>query len=181
MNRYILADAPGSGKTSVLRVLQAWGYVVVDEAATDVIAHEQSQGHGEPWNDLTFVDKIIAVQRQRQEEPAGRGVGIQVYDRSPICTLALAHYLDHPITATLIGEIDRIISERIYDRRVFFIRPIGFVEPTAARTITFEDSLKFERVHEDAYLTHGFEIVDIPPGAVAERASRVAVHLQTHT
>ena len=49
------------------------------------------------------------------------------------------------------------------------------------RTITFEDSLKFERVHEDAYLTHGFEIVDIPPGAVAERASRVAVHLQTHT
>jgi predicted ATPase len=36
MKRFILTGAPGAGKTSILRVLAATGYPVVDEAATDV-------------------------------------------------------------------------------------------------------------------------------------------------
>jgi len=33
---------------------------------------------------------------------------VQSYDRSPICTLALADYLGHPVSDALIAEIDRI-------------------------------------------------------------------------
>jgi len=48
MKRFIVTGAPGSGKTSILRILEQGGYAVVDEAATDVIAAEQAQGTDQP-------------------------------------------------------------------------------------------------------------------------------------
>jgi predicted ATPase len=39
------------------------------------------------------------------------------------------------------------------------------------------DSLAFERLHEEVYREHGLEIVDVPPGAVTERAAFVAASL----
>lgn len=177
MKRYVVTGAPGAGKTVILRVLESRGYAVVDEAATDVIARGQAGGRDEPWRDEGFVDQVVAMQRARQEAPVGHRVRVQVYDRSPICTLALARYLGRPVSAALSGEIDRITSRQVYDRRVFFVRPIGVVEPTAARRITFEDSLVFERLHEDAYRSYGFEVVDIPPGEIAERATRIEAYV----
>jgi predicted ATPase len=38
MKRYILTGAPGAGKTAILRALERNGRVVIEEAATDVIA-----------------------------------------------------------------------------------------------------------------------------------------------
>lgn len=119
----------------------------------------------------------MALQRQLASVPARSG--LQIYDRSPICTLALTTYLGYPVSAAVSTEIDRIRRERIYDRRVFFIREIGFCEPTAARRITFEDSLKFERVHEEIYRALGFELVDVPRGDIADRADQIEAYVDS--
>jgi predicted ATPase len=173
VKRFIMTGAPGAGKTSILRILQGRGYATVDEAATDVISFEQSRGSDEPWTDPLFVDRIIEAQRFRQLRPAAAGAKAQIYDRSPVCTLALAHYLGRPVTPVLADEIDRIIRDQVYQRKAFLIRPIGFSELTAARRISYEESLEFERYHEDAYLRHGFELVEIPAGEPDERAARI--------
>ena len=72
------------------------------------------------------------------------------------------------------AEIERITAERIYEPEVFFVRPIGFIEATAARRISYAESLVFEAAHEKAYREHGFEIVDVPPAGIEERAALVA-------
>ena len=54
---------------------------------------------------------------------------------------------------------------------MFFVRPLGFLQPTEVRRISYEESLVFERRHETEYLRLGFEIVDVPVGPVAERAA----------
>jgi predicted ATPase len=54
---------------------------------------------------------------------------------------------------------------------VFFIRNQGHVQPTAARRISFEDSLAFERIHETVYRELGFTLVEVPPAPLAERAA----------
>jgi len=63
---------------------------------------------------------------------------------------------------------------RVYERTVFLVRPIGFVEPTAARRISYQDSLEFESLHEEAYRECGFEIVDVAATSVMDRADAVA-------
>src|ERR1700690_3141808 len=93
MPSYILTGAPGAGKTAVLRLLEASGYPVVEEAATDVIALGNALGRAEPWQDHDFIGKVVTLQRQRQDSlrvPAG---AIVFFDRSPVCTLALSRYL----------------------------------------------------------------------------------------
>jgi predicted ATPase len=173
MKRYILTGAPGSGKTSVLLLLKSRGYDVVEEAATAVIAAEQAKGNEEPWAQHTFIDKIVRLQRQRQAEPVHPGSELQIYDRSPVCTLALSVYLGLPAQGVLSEEIERIRREDVYQRRVFFVRDIGFIEPSDARRITFEESVEFERIHVQTYLMLGYELIDVPRADVADRADMV--------
>ncbi|MEN3360939.1 MAG: hypothetical protein V7637_4921 [Mycobacteriales bacterium] len=169
--RYILTGTPGAGKTAVLLLLEKLGYAVVPEAATDVIALAHALGDTEVWRGESFVDEIVALQRQR-ESRAG-AAEVQVFDRSPICTQALSTHLGRPVRPTLAAEVDRITRERTYQRQVFFIRNIGFCEPTAARRITFADSLRFERIHEETYRAFGYELIDIPAGPLADRVAAI--------
>ena len=173
MKRFILTGTPGSGKTAILRQLETEGFSVVEEAATDVIALWQARGIDEAWNNIAFLDAIAALQRQRQIRAENQSVVLQFHDRSVVCTVALARYLGFPITDLLGRELARIRAEDIFQPRVFFIRNMGFVAPTQARRITYEEALRFERIHEDTYREFGFEIVSIEPGSLADRVTRV--------
>ena len=104
---------------------------------------------------------------------------MQVHDRSVVCTLALARWMDYPVTATLREAVTRVTEGGRFDRRVFFVRPLGFCEPTPARRISYEDSLAFERVHETEYRRLGYELVDIPTGPVHQRAGLIDAYLRS--
>ena len=147
MRRFIITGAPGAGKTAIVRQLELDGFSVVEEAATDVIAAAQARGSAEPWTDASFVDKITKLQRQRQIRASYQPDEIQFHDRSAVCTAALAVYLGYPVSSTLAQELERIETEAMYQKRVFFIRNLGFVRPTEARRISFEEALRFEQIH----------------------------------
>jgi predicted ATPase len=174
MPAYILTGTPGAGKTAVLRLLETRGYAVVEEAATDVIALSGALGHPEPWQDPSFTDKIVALQRHREDAAQEALARATVFfDRSPVCTLALSRYLGFAPSAQLTRAVDRVIAEGTYERTAFFIRNQGFVEPTAARRISYADSLAFEQVHEDVYLGLGFRLIDVPAGPLTARVALV--------
>jgi len=73
----------------------------------------------------------------------------------------------------LAREIRELKRSGFYDRRVFFVRLMGFVEPTAARRIGLEEARRFEAVHERTYRAHGFEPVLIEPGSVLDRVAAI--------
>jgi predicted ATPase len=86
MPAYILTGAPGAGKTAMLRLLETFGYTVVEEAASDVIALGQACGRAEPWREPAFIDDITTLQRHRQDAArATAGVDTVFFDRSPVC------------------------------------------------------------------------------------------------
>jgi predicted ATPase len=173
MKRFVLTGAPGSGKTAIIRQLEIEGCGVVEEAATDLIALSQAQGIAEPWMDPSFIDLVADLQSRRQLRASCQPDEIQFHDRSVICTAALATYLGHPVSAMLSCELRRIKSEAIYEKTVFFVRNLGFVAPTAARRISFEETLRFERIHEETYRRFGFDLVFIEAGALAERVNAI--------
>jgi predicted ATPase len=85
----------------------------------------------------------------------------------------LADYLGHPLSPCLASELERVRTEAIYEKRVFLIRNLGFVTPTEARRISFEETVRFERLHEDTYRDFGFELFSIEPRSLMERVSLI--------
>lgn len=173
MKRFIITGTPGAGKTAIIRQLELEGFSVVEEAATDVIAAAQASGSAEPWTRPSFIDSIIALQKQRQTRASAQPDEVQFYDRSPVCTAALSVYLGYPFSAMLTRELDRMKAEAIYEQRVFFIRHLGFMRPTEARQISFEEALRFERIHEEVYQSFGFELVPVGPGNLLDRCRAI--------
>ncbi|WP_168077958.1 AAA family ATPase [Caulobacter sp. SSI4214] len=170
MHRYILTGAPGAGKTVLLRALERAGHTVVEEAATDVIALAQAEGVAEPWTDPGFIDAIVRLQIQRQARAVGDPI---FFDRSPICALALARFLDHPVSPLLRQELERIAEQGVYQRRAFLVRGLGFVTPTAARRISLEDAIRFEALHEATYRELGYALHAIEAESVARRVASI--------
>jgi predicted ATPase len=165
---FIITGAPGAGKTAIIRQLELDGFSVVEEAATDVIAAAEPHGT-QPWTHPSFIDVIAGLQRERQIRASHQPDEVQFHDRCVVCTAALAVYLEYPLSPFLVSELERVKKEAIYQNRVFFIRNLGFVTPTDARRISFEETVRFERIHEETYRDLGFEPVSIEPASVAER------------
>ncbi|MFY1675630.1 MULTISPECIES: ATP-binding protein [unclassified Streptomyces] len=176
MRRHILTGTPGAGKTSILRRLAEHGYPVVEEAATTIIERAQARGEDEPWTRTSFIDEVVELQRQRQLEAHTTGP-VQVFDRSPICTHALATYWGRPVSRALSTEIERITRDEVYEPRVLFVRNLGFCEPTSARRIGFREALAFERIHEQSYRAFGFTLIDITAGDLVDRVAEVRSHI----
>jgi predicted ATPase len=146
---------------------------VVEEAATDVIAAAHARGTDEPWREPAFIDAIVRWQRERQLRASCRQGDVQFHDCSVVCTAALPKYLGYLFSPVLLAELERVKAESVFEWRVFFVRNLGFVTPSAARRISFEETLRFEKIHEETYRDYGFELIWIEPGTVEERAAAI--------
>ena len=168
IHRYVLTGAPGAGKTTLIEALRERGHAVVAEAATDVIARGQANGRAQPWRDPGFLAEITDLQQQRERAATGEVI---FFDRSPVCTLALAHYSGLPVPPALRAAVDR--APGFYQRQALLVRPLGFVVRTAARRISYADSLRFAAIHEQVYAACGFTLVEVPNEPVADRVARI--------
>jgi predicted ATPase len=177
MKRFVLTGAPGAGKTAIIRQLELDGFGVVEEAATDLIALAQARGIAEPWTHPSFIDSVADLQRRRLVRASSQPDEVQFHDRSVICTAALAAYLGHAVSDALSRELERIKTAAIYQKRVFFVQNLGFVAPTKARRISFEEALRFERIHEETYRNFGFEIAYVEPGSLLDRVAAIKAAL----
>jgi len=173
MRRFIITGAPGAGKTAIIRQLELDEFSVVEEAATDVNLALLAQGVAQPWRHPSFIDVIANLQRDRQIRASYQPDEVQFHDRCTVCTAALAVYLGYPCSPFLAKALERIKKEAIYQNRVFFIRNLGFVTPTEARRITFEETVRFEKIHEETYRDFGFELISVEPGSLAERVNLI--------
>lgn len=163
---HILTGTPGAGKTTLIQALGAQGFKTVSEAATDVIASLQKAGIDRPWENPNFITCIVDLQRKRQggildESPV-------FFDRSPVCTYALCLYLGFNPSAALMDAI-QAMGDRVFSRDVFFVENLGFIQETAARKITFEEALKFEDLHREAYRKFGYRLISVSKNSVADR------------
>jgi predicted ATPase len=164
-----VTGAPGAGKTAIIRQLELDGFSVVKEAATDIIALWQAKGIAEPWTRPGFIEAVAGLQQAREQRSASVADLVQFHDRSVVCTAALADYLRVPRPQNLLQELERLTTQNVFERRVAFLMNLGFVTPTEARRISYEETVHFEQAHERVYGDLGFEIIYIGPGSVLDR------------
>ncbi|WP_144056958.1 AAA family ATPase [Micromonospora lupini] len=145
-----------------------------------VIAARQAQGCAEPWREPSFLDAVAVLQYRRQVAADSRGP-VQLHDRSPLCTLALARYQRRSTGPALRAELDRIARLRTYQRLVFLISPLGSIRHTPARRISYAESLAFARVHKQVYDEYGHHLVDVPAGPLWKRVAVIERHVSWPT
>jgi len=173
MKRYILTGAPGAGKTAILRQLELDGFSVVEEAATDIIALWHAKGISAAWKHPGFIDAIVSLQQSRERNSVALPGPVQFHDRSVVCTAALADYLQVPRTASLKRELLRVQTQSVFQRSVLLLKNLGFITNTEARRITYEETVRFEQIHEETYRELGFETISIGPASVADRVREI--------
>jgi predicted ATPase len=171
VRRFVLTGAPGAGKTSLLAELAGRGQRTVPEAATDLIADGQRRGVAEPEREPDFIARVVELQIARQQ--AATDGELWFFDRSPLCTLALARHLGRPLPPVLRAELDRIVTEHVYQPVVFFLEPPAELVNTPIRRIDPAGALEFGRLHVTVYERFGFQLHRIPVLPTAERAERV--------
>ncbi len=73
MQKYVITGGPGVGKTTMLLELEKYGYVIVPEAARQIIAEEQQKPKGIlPWTDLKgFQHKVLERQLDLESRVSG--------------------------------------------------------------------------------------------------------------
>ena len=90
-----------------------------------------------------------------------------------MCTAALAEYLGLAIPDALAEELKLIEEESLFEKHVFFIRNLGFITHTDARRITWDEALRFERIHEEWYRRSGFVLIEVAEGRIEERTALI--------
>jgi len=61
---------------------------------------------------------------------------------------------------------------------VSFWFAIPALSASQARRISFEEAVRFEKIHEETYREFGFEIVFIEPGSVFDRCTAIKTAVQ---
>src|SRR5581483_6404781 len=102
----------------------------------DVIALWQAKGIAEPWTHSELLAAVVHLQRVRERRACCLADPVRFHDRSVVCTAALADYLGFPRPACLLQELQRLKEQRVFERKVLFVRNLGFVTPTEARRIS---------------------------------------------
>jgi predicted ATPase len=165
----VLTGAPGTGKTAILDRLGS-DIHRVPEPAREILAEQRATaGTATPESDATrFVDLLLrrSVEHHRA---AGRTEGPVIFDRGiPDCVAYAVVLGVDPAPSIEAAERYRYRSE------VLIVEPWEDIYTVDdERTMSFADTVAFHEAIREAYEAAGYALVDVPRGAIDERATFV--------
>lgn len=175
--RYIITGGPGTGKTSIINCLSTLGYVVMPEAATDIIEEGQRQNIEKPWRAVDYHIKVSALIEERKQEAQNSNTPLIFFDRGHIDGISYILLQKRTLHQEVIDFVQTTMDTHFFDKKVFLIESLGFVQQGPARTETLEESLEKAHHLEMNYRALGYEIILIPKGSVFERAKWIIDHV----
>lgn len=159
---YVLSGGPSCGKTSTLKELQRKGFVVVPEAARDIIEREAAKGTHIPSLVSSLAFQIIVAREQLRREKQITGTAF--LDRG--LPDNLGYYKFYRLQTP--QEVLEACASRPY-RKVFLLEMLPIWDQDTVRTESLEVAKKLERLIEQSYKEFGYPVVRVPVLPLEER------------
>ncbi|MEY4669590.1 MAG: hypothetical protein RL518_2289 [Pseudomonadota bacterium] len=165
-NCIIVTGAPGSGKSTILRLLRGKGYSCVDEPARQIISEQRAiQGFGVSQKDPSLFVELMLSRAILRYQDIGDTPGPVFFDRGVADNIAYARLYDLPFEhGWAAAELYRS------NTKVFFAPNWREIYATdEERTMTFEASAAMGESLRGIYLKLGYEVVDLPLSTPEDR------------
>jgi predicted ATPase len=181
IQKVVITGGPYSGKTTLVRHLEAQGFSIVPEAAIEVIKelnHKLGIDEQKRWRKTHVAEfQFMVAKRQAEQEARTRPEnGNMVFcDRGQYDAIAYFRYYDTPISE----EIRLFIEETTY-AQVFILDTLTTFSqrPETGRTSNRMASLRIRGLLEEVYRQYGYEPIHVPECSVQERVSMIRQHLK---
>lgn len=170
IKKIALTGAPGSGKSSIIRVLK-YNYLerTIDEAAEDIIKTLRKQGIERPWEMKDFQDRILNLQLQREQQ-IEKLEGRVFIDRGILDGLAYYQLQGKNPSRAMEQAIEKTRGR--YEK-IFLIEIGKSCESNGIRREDIETARRLEELQYKNYTKTGYKVERIPYIEIEERARRI--------
>lgn len=174
-NFYIITGGPGSGKTSIIDMLNSRGYLCVSEVGREII-QEQIKIGGDAThskNQIRFRDLMLSrsiatfVEVREKVKPVFFDRGIP--ELVGYCRL---------IKSDIPESLRDAVKLYYYNQKVFITPPWEEIyQHDTERKQTWEEAVEtYQRVAE-SYIEAGYQLVEIPKASILERVDYILSHI----
>ena len=172
-NCFILTGAPGSGKSTIVRLLREKGFTCVDEPARQIISEQRAiNGSGTSDKDPSLFIELMLSRAISRYHDIGNTSGPVFFDRGVADNIAYALLYDLPFErGWAAAKLFR------YNATVFFAPNWRDIYTTdEERTMTFEASAPMGDSLRTVYQKLGYEVVDLPLSTPEKRVACMVEH-----
>lgn len=167
--RVVLTGGPGAGKTTLIEALRERGFAVASESARAIIEARMKDGLAPRPAPREFAQEILRQDIEKYLQHANES-GPSFYDRSLIEALGMVNELD-PFAD---HALKSLLAEYPFHHEVFVLPPWEDIFLNdSARDQSFTEAARVHVLVTRWYRHCGYEIVEVPRTAVAERCEHV--------
>lgn len=175
--RIVITGGPGSGKTSLVRHLEALGHACLPEISREVILKAQAEGIDQLFLEkpLLFSELLLKGRIEQFHEATSHTGELMFYDRGIPDVTAYLHYLEKHYPP----EFDQSCRIHRYDA-VFLLPPWEAIyEQDNERYETYEQAERLFQYLHKAYSNYGYEVDHVPTGSLEYRTQHIVNKLKT--
>ena len=173
--KIVITGGPGTGKSTILKVLETLSYSCLPEISREVILEAREKGIAHLFHtDPLLFSKILLKKRQDQHAEATKKMDDLVFfDRGIPDILA---YLNFAKTSP--SENFKQLNKTFAYHKVFVTPPWEAIyRKDNERSETFEEAQEIHQHICHTYAQLGYEVVEIPYGIPSERAEFILQNL----
>jgi predicted ATPase len=164
---FVITGGPGSGKSTLIDALAAYGLSHMPEAGRAIIQDQMAIGGSAlPWSDRLAFAELMLSWEMRSYRAAGELRGPVIFDRGVPDVVGYLTMTGLPVPT----HIERAARSFRYNRRVFIAPPWPAIfAQDNERKQSLEEAEATYRAMVDVYSRLGYELVALPLAPVRER------------
>ncbi|KGO08689.1 AAA family ATPase [Elizabethkingia bruuniana] len=174
---FVITGGPGVGKTTLIKVLEKQGFVVIMEEARRIIQEQlQMKGEGLPWKNKTYYAQLMlnASLESYQLVVSGKSSNTTFFDRGILDTICYMKMENIPVPE----DLNNLVNAHPYNQKVFILPPWEEIYSTDnERKQTWQEAVSTFDKMKQTYLEYGYKVIEVPKNSVEQRCEFILSHI----